>query len=207
MFQVYVPNVSSVPDECCKCFCLNDAKVDLHVPYTCLLQAYVSSVFRCFIHMLASVLSGCCIYLHWFLNVFQAFSQVFQTFVSSVSSIFFYMLQLVSECFKSRLDVAHRMRMGNGRRHRRRRCGMGDVRGGVGPLLMHSLANLTCSALVRSMCGQCSDASAQIECLGASKSNSVSCIDFLDDGKHSASSPQMRNRTKVIIGHKCLKQK
>jgi hypothetical protein len=56
---------------------LDVAKVDLHVVSTCMLQAYVRSVFRCFIRMLASVLSGCCIYLQWFSNVFQAVSQVF----------------------------------------------------------------------------------------------------------------------------------
>jgi hypothetical protein len=42
---------------------LNVAKVDPHVVYTCMLQAYVSSVIRCFICMLASVSSGCCICL------------------------------------------------------------------------------------------------------------------------------------------------
>jgi hypothetical protein len=34
------------------------------------LQTYVSSVFRCFICMFASVSSGCCICLQWFSNVF-----------------------------------------------------------------------------------------------------------------------------------------
>jgi hypothetical protein len=76
-------------------FYLDVTKVDLDVVYTCKLQAYVSSVLRCFIHMFASVLSGCCICLQWFSNVFQAFSLVFQTFVSSVSFVFFYMLQLL----------------------------------------------------------------------------------------------------------------
>jgi hypothetical protein len=58
-------------------FYLDVAKVDLDVAYTCILQAYVSSVFRCFIRMFASVSSGCFICLQLFLNVFQAFSQVF----------------------------------------------------------------------------------------------------------------------------------
>jgi hypothetical protein len=56
---------------------LDVVKVDLHVVSTCMLQAYVRSVFRCFIRMLASVSFGCYICLQWFSNVFQAFSQVF----------------------------------------------------------------------------------------------------------------------------------
>jgi hypothetical protein len=44
MFQVYVANVLSVSDVCCKCFHLDVAKVDLDVAYTCTLEAYVSSV-------------------------------------------------------------------------------------------------------------------------------------------------------------------
>ena len=75
-------------------FCLDVAKVDLDVAYTCMLQAYVSTVFKCFICMFASISFGCCIWLQWFLNVLQAFLQVFQRLVLSVSSIFFCMLQL-----------------------------------------------------------------------------------------------------------------
>jgi hypothetical protein len=45
---------------------LNVAKVDQDVRYTCMLQAYVSSVFRCFIRVFASVLSRCYICLQWF---------------------------------------------------------------------------------------------------------------------------------------------
>jgi hypothetical protein len=97
---VYIPNVSSVSNECCKVFYLDVAKVDLDVAYTCKLQAYVSSVFGCFIRMFASVSSECCIYLQWFSNVFQVFSQVFQAFVSSVSFVFFCMLQLLHDVSK-----------------------------------------------------------------------------------------------------------
>ena len=42
----------------------------------------------------ASVSSGCCICFAMFFKCFQAFSQVFPTLVSSVSSIFFSMLHL-----------------------------------------------------------------------------------------------------------------
>ena len=49
MFHLFQTNVA--------CFFLNVAKVDLDVAYICMLQAYVSSVFRCFIRMFASVSS------------------------------------------------------------------------------------------------------------------------------------------------------
>jgi hypothetical protein len=66
---------------CCKCF-------HLDVAYTCMWQAYVSSVS-----------SRCCIYC----NGFHVFLQVFRTHVSSVSSFFFlYVATVASECFKSR---------------------------------------------------------------------------------------------------------
>jgi hypothetical protein len=64
-------------------FYLDVAKVDLDVAYICMLQAYVSSVFRCFTCMFGSVLSGCCLCLQWFSNVFHVFSQEF-LLVSSV---------------------------------------------------------------------------------------------------------------------------
>ena len=76
-------------------FCLDVATVDLDVAFTWMLQTYVSSVFMCFVRMFASVSSRCCICLQWFLIVFQSFSQVFQMLVSSVSSVFFSMLQLL----------------------------------------------------------------------------------------------------------------
>jgi hypothetical protein len=52
MFQVYVPSFSSLSDVCCKYFHLDVAKVDLDVAYTCMLQMYFSSGFRCFKHLL-----------------------------------------------------------------------------------------------------------------------------------------------------------
>jgi hypothetical protein len=89
-------NVASVLSET-----LNVAKVYQGVGYTCMLQAYVSSVFRCFIRVFASVSSRCCICLQWFSNVFQVLSQVFQTLVSSVSSFFFlYVATVACGCFK-----------------------------------------------------------------------------------------------------------
>jgi hypothetical protein len=59
MFEVYVPNVSSISDVYCKYFYLNVAKVDLDVVYTYMLQTYLSNVLgisyvccECFIWML-----------------------------------------------------------------------------------------------------------------------------------------------------------
>ena len=104
----------------------------------------VSICFKCFIRMFASVSSGCCICLQWFSNVFQSFSQVFQTFVSSVSSVFFlYVATVASGCFKSRSGVVHGMHVGSGWRRGRRSGGVGHVRGGAGPLLVRSLASMT----------------------------------------------------------------
>ena len=118
MFQVYVPNVLSVPDECCKCFIW---KVDLDVPYTCMFQAYISSVFRCFIRRFASVSSGCCICLQWFSNVFSGiFVSVSHVCYKCFICLLLYVATVASGCFKSRSDIAHGMRVGSGRRRGRR---------------------------------------------------------------------------------------
>jgi hypothetical protein len=89
MFQVYVPNVSSVLDVCYKCFHLDVTKVDLDCAYTCMLHAYVSSVSyvccKCFIWM-----------SHMFAMIFKSgVLQVFHTHVLSISSVFSCMLQLL----------------------------------------------------------------------------------------------------------------
>ena len=123
-------------------FCLDDAKIDLDVVYTCMLQAYVSIVFRCFY----TYVYKCFIrMLHMCVMVFQVFSQVFQTLVLSVSSVFFCILSLL-HLDVSKVDwVLH---MGCA-------CeaagsaddvwdGVGDVRGGAGPLPVCSLASPTC---------------------------------------------------------------
>jgi hypothetical protein len=96
-------------------FYLDVVKVDLDAAYTCMLQAYVSTVFRSFIRMFASVSSGCCICLQWFSNVFQTF------FVSVADACFkcfiyfiLYVVTIVSGCFKNRSGVAHEIRVGSG---------------------------------------------------------------------------------------------
>jgi phage-related protein len=72
-----------------------------------MLPVYVSSVLGVFVSMFASVSSACYICLQWFSSVLKHFSQVFQTFVSSISSAFRRIVTSVtSECFKRRLYVA-----------------------------------------------------------------------------------------------------
>jgi hypothetical protein len=56
-------NVASVLSRWCKS--------DLDVAYTCMLQAYVSSVFGCLVRMFVSVLSGCYICLQCFFRCFR----------------------------------------------------------------------------------------------------------------------------------------
>ena len=63
-----------------------------HLFFRCMLQVWLSGCYICFHTYVASVLSGCCVCLQWFLSVFHVFLQVFQTHVSSVSSVFFCML-------------------------------------------------------------------------------------------------------------------
>ena len=98
--------------------------------------------------MFASVLLECCTCLQWFSNFFQVFSQVFQTLVSSVSSVFF-MLQLLNPDV-SKVDQVLYMgcvwEAAGGADDIR--GGVGDVRDGAGPLLVLSLMSPTCYALI-----------------------------------------------------------
>jgi hypothetical protein len=100
----------------------------LDVAYICMLQAYVLSVLH--------VSSGCCIRLV-FKCFSDVFSQVFQTLVSSVSSVFFCMLQLLH------LDVSKVDRMWHTGCPWEAAGGADDVRGGAEPLLARSLASPT----------------------------------------------------------------
>jgi hypothetical protein len=76
-------------------FCLVVAKIDLDVAYACMLQVYVSSVLRCFVHIFASVSFGCCIYLQLFSNVFQAFFASVSDACFTCFICLFFMLQLL----------------------------------------------------------------------------------------------------------------
>jgi hypothetical protein len=117
MFQVYVTNVSSAPDECCKCFYLDVAKVDLDVAYTCMLQAYVSRVSYVCLRVFYPDVAYVC-------NGFQMFSGVSQVFSDAYFKCFICLLLcvaiFVSECFKNRSGVANGMCMRSGRRRGRR---------------------------------------------------------------------------------------
>jgi hypothetical protein len=138
LFQTYIASV---------------AKVDLDVTYICMLQAYVSSVSG-----VSYVCCKCFIWMYvWFSSVFRRFPQVIQTLVSNVSSVFFYMLQLVY-LDVSKIDWV--LRMG---------CawkavgGAGDVWGGTGSLLWRLLVSLT-------RCGHVRTLASRIERSGTSKS-------------------------------------
>jgi hypothetical protein len=83
-------------------FYLVIAKVDLDLAYTCMLQAYVSSVFN-FIRMFASVSSRCCICLQWFSNVFLGvFVSVLNVCFKCFICLLLYVAVVIFGCFKSR---------------------------------------------------------------------------------------------------------
>jgi hypothetical protein len=96
-------------------------------------------------------------------------SQVFQTLVLSVSSFFFYMLQLLHVDVSNVDRVLH---MGCAWEAESDvddvRGGMDDVRGGTRQLLVCSFASSTRWALIRSLCEQRSGASIWIGRPGAS---------------------------------------
>jgi hypothetical protein len=90
MFQVYVPNISSISDECCKRFHLGVVKVDLDVAYTCMIflnyniYMHVASIcFKCFICLLQLFYLDVA-YVYNGFKYFQVILQVFETHVSSV---------------------------------------------------------------------------------------------------------------------------
>ena len=99
IFHLFQTNVAGVLSGCCK--------KDLDVVYTCMLRAYVSSVFRYFIRMFASVSSRFCICL-------QCCSSVFASVLDACFKCFIYLLLYVATVafryFKSRSDVTHGMR-------------------------------------------------------------------------------------------------
>ena len=111
MFHLFQMNGESVLSGCC---------IYMHVASICfkcfkVFHTYVCECFILMLHIFATVS-----------NVFQMFSQVFHTLVSSVSFVFFCMLQLL-HLYVSKIDrVLHMDAVGNA----------GDVRGGAGPLLI-----------------------------------------------------------------------
>jgi hypothetical protein len=96
MFQVYLPNVSSIIRRMLQVFYLDVAKIDLDVAYTCKLQVYVSSV--------SDVSYECCKCffrtLYMFCNGYTRVFLVFQTYVSSVSTVLDICCKYSSRCAK-----------------------------------------------------------------------------------------------------------
>jgi hypothetical protein len=92
-------------------FCQDVAKIDLDVTYTCMLQAYVSKILGA-LYLCLQVFHLDVAYVY---NCFKCFSDVF----ISVSGAYFkcfiyfflYVATIASGCFKSRLGVAHGIRV------------------------------------------------------------------------------------------------
>jgi hypothetical protein len=121
-------------------FYLDIAKVDLDVAYTCMLQAYVSSVFRCFVRMFASVSSDFIRMLHMFAMVFKCILGVFVSVSDACFKCFiclFLMLQLLHLNISKVDQVLHMGYM------QKAAGGAHNIWGGVDPLLVHSLAHPT----------------------------------------------------------------
>jgi hypothetical protein len=97
-FQVYVPNVSSVLNICCK-----------HM-----FQVFHTYVCKCFILM-----------SHMFVMIFSHFRKCFRRLFQCLICLFWYIATTVYVCFKSRSGVTYGIRVGSSWRHRRRlgRCG------------------------------------------------------------------------------------
>jgi hypothetical protein len=115
MFRVYIPNVSSVQDECCKWFCLDVAKSRSR----CCMYMHVASIcFKCFQVFHTYVCKSFIWMLHMFAMVFKCFSCVFASVSDTYFTCFIYLLLYVatvaSGCFKSRSSIAHGMRLGSG---------------------------------------------------------------------------------------------
>jgi hypothetical protein len=106
MLQTFVPNVLSV------------------------FRMYVTRVFIWMLHMfytyVASVLSGCYVYVAMVFKCFHIFFQVFQTFFKCFIYLLLYVASIASKYFQSRSDVAHGMRVGSGR-ERECRAQVGDI--------------------------------------------------------------------------------
>jgi hypothetical protein len=80
IFQVFVPNVLSVSDVCCKCFIWILLNLNQNVAYIC-------EYFKCFIHMLQVFLSSC-------LHMFEMTTHMFSSFFLVFYKCFRYMLQV-----------------------------------------------------------------------------------------------------------------
>jgi hypothetical protein len=114
MFHPFEMNVASVLSGCCKS------------RYECCIHMHVTSVyFKCF-QVFHTYACKCFIWmLHIFAMIFKCFLDVFASvsdtcFRCFICLFFLYIATVVSRCFKSRLSVVNRMRVGNGRQRGRR---------------------------------------------------------------------------------------
>jgi ABC-type proline/glycine betaine transport system permease subunit len=103
---MYVSSVCS-EDAYCKCFHLDDAKVDLNVAYT-----YIFQMLQVFHASVASVSSRYYIMFEMVSSVFRCFCKCFRHMFQVFHLFLLYVITVASECFKSRSGVAHRMRVG-----------------------------------------------------------------------------------------------
>jgi hypothetical protein len=147
MFQVYVPNVSSGPDECCKCLsgCCKS------ISRCCIYMHIVSMHFKCFktFHTYAC---KCFIWmLHMFAMIFNCSSGVFRKCFRHLFQVFhlssFVYCNVVSGCFKNRSGVAHIMRVGSDQRQGRRPGWRGRCPERCGPTAGAELDALGASSL------------------------------------------------------------
>jgi hypothetical protein len=63
--------------------------------------------------------SRCCLCLQWFSNVFRFFAYVSDSYFKCFICLLLYLITVASTYFKSTSGVAHRIRTGSGRAHRR----------------------------------------------------------------------------------------
>jgi hypothetical protein len=78
----------------------------------CSIYACCKLCFKCFICMLQTFSSGCCICLQWFSSVFASVSYAC---FKCLMCLLLYVVIAASGCFKSRSGVTHGMRVESGR--------------------------------------------------------------------------------------------
>jgi hypothetical protein len=139
-FKCMFLNVSSVLDECCKCFiwmlhihacCKHMFQVFSGVSYVCLQVFHLNIAYVCNCSQM----------------FFRCFRKCFRLLFSSVSFIFFFCMFTLWYLYVSKIDrfgVAHGMRVESGRRR-------GQHRDGTDPLLVHSLISSMRYMSIRSL--------------------------------------------------------
>jgi hypothetical protein len=138
MFHLFQTYVASVLSKCCKS--KSGCCLYMHVAGICFkwFLVFYTYVCKCFIWMLH-------IFAMIFKYFFRCFASVSNTCFKCFICLLLYIATVAFGCFKSRSGVTHGMCVGD------IRGGVGDIRGGkgnirgdMGPLLVCSLASLTC---------------------------------------------------------------